>query len=189
VKVLLVDNYDSFTHNIISTLQTIGQSDITIVKNDAIDFEAVHNYNGIIISPGPKTPQESGQIIELIKIFAPTIPILGICLGHQAIAEAFGGCIYNMPMPKHGCKIKLQIIQDHPIYKNLIQPVEVGLYHSWAVDEAKLSKDLVISAIQDNGVIMSMYHKVYPIIGLQYHPESFMTTNGPQIFKNWLALL
>jgi anthranilate synthase component II len=170
-------------------LQAIGHYDVTIVKNDLLDFEAITKYNGIIISPGPKTPQESGQIIELIKLFAPTIPILGICLGHQAIAEAFGGTIYNMPIPKHGHKIELNLIQEHLIYKNLFQPIEVGLYHSWAIDKDTLSKDLIISAVQDNGVIMSMHHKEYPIIGLQYHPESYITTQGQQIFKNWLALL
>jgi anthranilate synthase component II len=187
LRVLLIDNYDSFTHNIVSLLNECGVDDVMIVKNDQIDFDVVENFDKIIISPGPKIPLESGQIIELIQRFAPTKNILGICLGHQAIAEAFGATLYQLPHPQHGAQIPLQIIGAHSLYKNIPQNTIVGLYHSWAVNPENLPTEFLVTAINLEDVIMSIKHKTLSLHGVQFHPESYITKDGKKMMENWLA--
>jgi anthranilate synthase component 2 len=160
--------------------------DITIVKNDQIDFDDVEKFEKIIISPGPKIPSESGQIIELIQRFAPTKNILGICLGHQAIAEAFGATLYQLPHPQHGAQIPLQIIGAHGLYKNIPQNTIVGLYHSWAVNPENLPTEFLVTGINLEDVIMSMKHKTLRLHGVQFHPESYITKDGKRMMENWL---
>jgi anthranilate synthase component II len=160
--------------------------EITIIKNDKIDFQAVQHFDKIIISPGPKIPSESGQIIELIKRFAPTKCMLGICLGHQAIAEAFGGSLYQLMHPQHGASTQLQFLKPHAIFDNIAANITVGLYHSWAVEAQTLPSDLIVTSVNNNGVIMSIKHVAYNIHGVQFHPESYITSQGKNIIQNWL---
>jgi anthranilate synthase component II len=183
---LLIDNYDSFTHNIVNLIQQCGVNDINIVKNDEIDFEEVEKFDHIIISPGPKVPSESGQIIALIQRFASTKKILGICLGHQAIAEAFGGSLYQLPHPQHGAQQALQIISGSNLYNGIASDTFVGLYHSWAVDAQSLPIDFMITAVNNDGVIMSIQHHQYDLQGVQFHPESYITKDGKRMMENWL---
>ena len=185
LQVLLIDNFDSFTYNIVGLLKQCNVKKITVVKNNQINFNEVNNFNKIIISPGPKIPEESGQILSVIKQFASTKSILGICLGHQAIAQAFGGKLYQIKKPLHGVQSQLQILQTHNIFNNTNNNI-VGLYHSWAVQEASISKDFLITSKSENDIVMSIKHKKFNLHGVQFHPESYITNHGLQMMKNWL---
>jgi anthranilate synthase component 2 len=185
LKILLIDNYDSFTYNIVEQLRQCQVENIVIVKNDEFEIEDALHFEKIIISPGPKTPKESGKIIPLLQAIT-TQSVLGICLGHQAIAEAFGADIYNLEKPYHGAQTQLKIIAPHFIFDNIKQPITVGLYHSWAVKWFENSNSLMITSISEQNIIMSLKHKILDIHGVQFHPESFMSEKGTEILKNWL---
>ncbi len=188
-KVLLVDNYDSFTYILLRTLEELDMLCITVKKNDTIDIAEIKDYDAVILSPGPGYPSTSGICCELIRQFAPTMPILGICLGHQTIAEVFGATLINLPMVHHGEITDLKITKPHFLFKGLIEPIEVGLYHSWAVSKEDCPDCLEIIAVSGNGIIMSLQHKNFPIVGVQFHPESIMTSQGHLILQNWVNSL
>ncbi len=183
LHLLLIDNYDSFTYNIVHYLEKLGH-EVVVVKNDAIDFSIVANYDKIIISPGPGLPKDAGRLMELLEMFYTQKPILGICLGMQALVEFFGGSLYNQPHVKHGVKEKVSILSSR-LYAGLPQTFEVGLYHSWAVD-VTYAPSLIRTASSENEIIMSVEHESLPIVGIQYHPESIMTDNGLAILHNFL---
>lgn len=187
-RILLIDNHDSFVYNLKHLINRAcgGCTDIDIMLNDKIAFTKVPQYDSIIISPGPGVPLEAGDIIPLIKEFAPFVPILGICLGHQAIAEAFGGRIYAMETPLHGVQSNIDILDDKHIFKGLGQVIKCGRYHSWAVDKTTLPAQLRITAVDKEGCIMALSHCCYNVRGLQFHPESFLTDNGEQMIINFL---
>ncbi len=189
-NILLVDNHDSFVYNLKHLIDRAcdGCADIDIMLNDEIDFAKVPQYNSIIISPGPGIPLEAGDIVPLIKEFAPYKPILGICLGHQAIAEAFGGKIYAEEFPLHGVQSNVRILDDRYLFKGVGQTVKCGRYHSWAVDKITLPSQLKITAVDDDGCIMALTHCNYNVHGLQFHPESFLTDCGEQIIRNFLGV-
>lgn len=185
-KVLLVDNYDSFTYNLVQILDEAGAV-VTVVKNDAIDFDAVSLYDKILLSPGPGLPVEAGKLLAVIREFAPTKSILGVCLGHQAIAEVFGGTLVNLHHVYHGIRQDIEVSnQSDLLFKNLTTPLTVGLYHSWAVATEAFPDVLEITAFSPDGVIMALRHRRFDVCGVQFHPESYMTPQGSQLLQNWL---
>ena len=187
MKILVFDNYDSFTYNLVHLVEKILHTKVDVFRNDAITLDKVQAYDKIILSPGPGVPTEAGLLLPLIKQYAATKSILGVCLGHQAIGQAFGGSLINLDTVFHGVATPIQIIkEDTPILRGLKNPVEVGRYHSWIVDDKTLPQELEITAVDDNGYIMAMQHKNYDVQGVQFHPESILTPCGEQIMRNWL---
>jgi len=184
--ILLIDNYDSFTHNL---FQLIAQfrSDIQIVRNDKITVEEVEKLNpdAIVLSPGPGRPEDAGICIELIRKMAPQTPILGICLGHQSIGAAFGGKVVSAPEIKHGKKSPI-FHRRKGLFKNVPLPFSVGRYHSLVVDKSELPAELLIEAETADGIVMALRHAEYPCFGLQFHPESILTSQGAQLVQNFL---
>ena len=185
-KLLILDNYDSFTYNLVQLVEQQGGLDFDVVKNDEIDLEGINKYQKILLSPGPGLPKDAGIMPQLITTFAAKKSILGICLGHHAIAEAFGGSLYNFAQPVHGLQRKVSILENDILFKNLPNTIEVGLYHSWAVQKENFPKDLIITALSEKGVIMALQHKSFDVRGVQFHPESIMTAYGREIIWNWL---
>lgn len=188
MKVLLIDNYDSFTYNIVEVLRQLNIKEISIVKNNEISVDQARQFDKIIISPGPATPSESGNILEIIEALAPSHSILGICLGHQAIAEVFGGQLRNMSHPYHGYQTQLEILKPHKIFSfdEGIQKLKVGLYHSWVVEETNFPDSLEITSKSTEDHIMSFKHKTFDVHGVQFHPESYMTVFGKEIIAGFL---
>ncbi|MEW6005126.1 MAG: aminodeoxychorismate/anthranilate synthase component II [Stygiobacter sp.] len=188
MKILVIDNYDSFTYNLV---QLVGYfcDDIIVKRNDKTSIEEIKliSPDKIIISPGPGRPEDSGISLDIIKHFGNKIPLLGVCLGHQAIAEVFGGKIVNAPILMHGKSS--EIFHDgKTIFKNIPQKFYGGRYHSLIVDKEYLPDAFEISSQTEDGIIMSIRHKIFPIEGIQFHPESIMTTEGKNIIKNWIEL-
>lgn len=184
-KILIVDNYDSFTFNLIQQVELCGYG-VNIVKNDELIIDECRNFRKIIISPGAGIPRTSGKILELITKLSPTHSILGVCLGHQAIAEAFGGTLFQLERPKHGIHEEVLQISPDLLFNGLPNHFQVGLYHSWAVSKANLPVDLQVTAVSRSGVIMALSHKKFDVRGIQFHPESVMTHAGSRIMENWL---
>jgi len=185
-KLLILDNYDSFTYNLVQLVEQQGQWDFDIIKNDKISLAEVNTYEKILLSPGPGLPSKAGLMPQILTAYASSKSILGVCLGHHAIAEAFGGNLYNFSQPVHGIQRKTTVLEDDILFKNLPQTIEVGLYHSWAVDKENFPKDLLITALSEKGVIMALKHKTYDVRGVQFHPESIMTAYGREMVWNWL---
>lgn len=184
-KILVIDNYDSFTYNLVHYLNDLN-CDVTVKRNDKLTMEEVANYDKILLSPGPGVPDEAGLLKPIIKQYAATKSILGVCLGQQAIAEVFGGKIENLNKVYHGVSTVIERInEDEVLYKNIPQKIEVGRYHSWVVSK-DLPEDLIVTAIDENGEIMSLRHVKYDVRAVQYHPESILTPEGKQILKNWV---
>jgi len=185
MKILVVDNYDSFVYNIVHLLYEIGVAEIDVVKNDHLDFSVMHQYDKIVLSPGPGIPKDGGMMPKLIAEFAYTKSILGICLGHQAIAEHFGMDLINLKAPLHGVASKIDIITADYLFQNLPNHFNIGHYHSWVVSET-ISDELEVLAKDEFGNIMALKHKKYDLRGLQFHPESILTENGKKILINWI---
>lgn len=185
--ILLIDNYDSFTHNLYQALLSLGQ-EVQVVRNDAVTVEEVLNWSPshIVLSPGPKTPSEAGICLELIKKSAGKIPLLGVCLGHQAIAQAFGGLVISAQAIRHG-KTSLIHHNGEGIFKNIPNSFLATRYHSLVVDRNTLPVCLEVTATSEDQEIMALRHKKFPIHGVQFHPESVLTTVGPQILQNFIC--
>lgn len=187
-KILVIDNYDSFTYNLVHLLQELNQK-YTVLRNDKFKLEEVEEYDKILLSPGPGIPEEAGLLMDIIRTYAATKSILGICLGQQAIAEVFGGTLYNMPKPLHGVATDIIITDDEePLFKNFPRDAKIGRYHSWAVNKDTLPEDLHITAVDSLGIIMALTHKRYNVRGMQFHPESILTPNGKILIENWLQI-
>lgn len=186
MKILIFDNYDSFTYNVVHAVKKLGYSDVEVHRNDQIALGDIERFDKIILSPGPGVPSESGILLELIKHYAPSIPILGICLGEQAIAEAFGGSLINLPEVHHGVTSEVDVLQDDLLFKGLDRKLTVGRYHSWAVHKSSLPPELIITAVDEEGMIMAIAHREYPVRGVQFHPESVLTPEGEKMLLNWL---
>lgn len=185
---MLLDNYDSFTWNLVELLRQCQFTDFLVKKNDEIDLDFIDQFESIILSPGPGLPSESGITLPLIRQYASTKKILGVCLGHQAIAEAFGGSLYQLNSVCHGLTTEIVVTApQEPIFKNLSLNFEAGLYHSWAVDEASLPGCLSVTALSSEDVIMAIRHREYKLCGIQFHPESHLTPSGKKLMKNWLS--
>ena len=184
-KVLVIDNYDSFTYNLVHYLEDLD-CEVTVKRNDKLTLEEVDNFNKIILSPGPGIPDEAGLLKDIIKKYAPTKSILGVCLGQQAIGEVFGGKLENLDTVFHGVSTNITLsVDDENLFEGLDKTFEVGRYHSWVVD-TNLPDSLEATSFDENGQIMSLRHKFYDVKGVQYHPESVLTPDGKQILKNWV---
>lgn len=185
-KILLLDNYDSFTYNLFHYLESLG-AQITVFRNDEIDLEDVKHFDKIVLSPGPGIPDKAGILKPLIKEFASTKSILGICLGQQAIAEVFGGSLIRLDQVVHGVATPINVtVQDEILYQDLPPTFEVGRYHSWVVNPQNLPDSLEITAIDNKGNIMSLRHRNFDVRAVQFHPESIMTPFGKKMLENWL---
>lgn len=184
-KVLVIDNYDSFTYNLVHYLEDLD-CEVTVKRNDKLTLEEVDNFNKILLSPGPGIPDEAGLLKDIIKRYAPTKSILGVCLGQQAIGEVFGGKLENLDTVFHGVSTNITLsVDDENLFEGLDKNFEVGRYHSWVVD-TNLPDSLEATSFDENGQIMSLRHKFYDVKGVQYHPESVLTPDGKQILKNWV---
>jgi len=186
-KVLVFDNYDSFTYNLVQIIERVLNQRVDVIRNDEITLEEIGKYDKIILSPGPGIPEEAGILLDLIKEYAPTKSILGVCLGQQAIAEAFGGSLINLSEIFHGVATSADFVKnDVKLFKNLSSGMEVGRYHSWAVNPDGFPEELEITAVDKDGMIMALQHKKYDVHGVQFHPESILTPDGEVIIKNFL---
>jgi len=183
-KVFVIDNYDSFTYNLVHYLKEFNVN-VKVCRNDKFDINDLLYYNKILLSPGPGIPDEAGKLKEVIRTYANTKSILGICLGHQAIGEVFGGNLKNLEKVYHGVSSKIEIVKNDYIYDKLPKEITVGRYHSWII-ENPLPKDLIVTAYDSNNHIMSFKHKELDVKGVQFHPESILTPDGKQIINNWL---
>ena len=192
MKILVFDNYDSFTYNLVHLIEKILHVQVQVHRNDQITLDEVEGYDKIILSPGPGIPEEAGLLLPLIKRFAATKSILGVCLGHQAIGEAFGAKLVNLDQVFHGIATPIQLTkelyttQQGNIFNMFPVSFEVGRYHSWVVDKKGLPDCLEITAEDEHGFIMAMKHKTFDVTGVQFHPESVLTPSGEQLMRNWL---
>lgn len=184
-NVLVIDNYDSFTYNLVHYLEDLDCL-VTVKRNDQLHIDDVEAFDKIVLSPGPGIPDEAGLLKPIIARYAPTKSILGVCLGQQAIGEVFGGTLINLENVFHGVATKVtSCVNDEMLFNGLDKTFEVGRYHSWVVD-ANLPDVLEATSFDENGQVMSLRHKTYDVRGVQYHPESVLTPNGKQILKNWI---
>lgn len=193
MRILVFDNYDSFTYNLVHLVEKITHQKVDVFRNDEIALEKVADYDKIILSPGPGIPEEAGLLLPLIKMYAPTKSMLGVCLGHQAIGQAFGGTLTNLSTVYHGVATPITINNEelrinNSLFHGLPSSIEVGRYHSWVVDVKGFPTDLEITATDENGYIMALQHKTYDVQGVQFHPESVLTPDGEIIIRNWLKL-
>ncbi|TAN17515.1 MAG: aminodeoxychorismate/anthranilate synthase component II [Chitinophagaceae bacterium] len=188
MKILVFDNYDSFTYNLVHLVEYITGKRVDVYRNDQIDLEDVRKYDKIILSPGPGVPSESGLLLPLIKEYAASKSILGVCLGEQAIGEAFGGRLINLKDVYHGVATSVKLLKrDNKIFKGLPDEIEAGRYHSWVVSDEGLPDCLEITARDEHHYIMGLQHKTLDVCGVQFHPESVLTPDGEKMMRNWLA--
>jgi anthranilate synthase component II len=206
MRILVLDNYDSFTYNLVHLVEKLAHSPVEVFRNDKISLEEISKYDKIILSPGPGLPKDAGLMPQLIKKYAPDKSILGVCLGHQAIGEAFGGKLINLRQVYHGVSTEVEIVSRQPstvrndngnltsrltpqvsrIFQGLPEKFEVGRYHSWVISEEGFPEELEVTANDQNGFIMALQHKTYDLQGVQFHPESILTPVGEKIIANWL---
>lgn len=185
-RILVFDNYDSFTYNLVHLVEKITQQKVDVARNDRIPLEEVNRYDKIILSPGPGIPTEAGLLLPLIREYAASKSILGVCLGHQAIGEAFGGRLINLSTVYHGVATPVRVLKPGGLFRGLPDTLEVGRYHSWVVSDEGLPAELEVTARDENQYIMGLKHKSLDVEGVQFHPESVLTPNGEQLMKNWL---
>lgn len=193
-KLLVLDNYDSFTYNLVHLANEIIGDEVDVFRNDEITLEEVGNYEKILLSPGPGIPEEAGILLPVIREYAKTRSIFGVCLGHQAIGEAFGGKLSNLSSVYHGVSTPITLQPDLKIssfnndwFLNLSNKLEVGRYHSWVVMEEDFPTELEITSKDDKGMIMSLRHRTFDVQGVQFHPESVLTPQGKSMLTNWLT--
>jgi anthranilate synthase component II len=186
MKLLVVDNYDSFVYNLVHMMYNIGVDDITVIKNDKFQLDDVKLFDKILLSPGPGVPKDAGLMPKVIQQFGATKSILGVCLGHQAIAEAYGCKLKNLNEPLHGIASKINFLEEDYLFENTPSNFQIGHYHSWVVDEKSINSKIKILAKDENKNIMSIAHEHYDVRGVQFHPESVLTENGKQIISNWI---
>jgi anthranilate synthase component 2 len=186
--ILIIDNYDSFTYNLLHLVNELGLN-CTVWRNDQFNIEDVDAFDQIILSPGPGIPSEAGLLLEVIEKYSPTKSIFGVCLGQQAIAEVFGGKLYNLKQPMHGIATPIKVTDEkEKLFLGLPQSFKVGRYHSWVVDEKAIPDTLTITAIDEaDNSIMALRHKEYDVRGVQFHPESILTEFGKEMMANWIG--
>lgn len=187
-RILVFDNYDSFTYNLVHLVEKIIHKKVDVFRNDQIALEKVKDYDKIILSPGPGIPEEAGLLLSLIKEYAASKSILGVCLGHQAIGEAFGGKLINLSTVYHGVATPIEVDEDKKsqLFKGMPKTIEVGRYHSWIISDESFPEELEVTARDANNYIMALQHKKFDVQGVQFHPESVLTPDGETIMRNWL---
>lgn len=185
-KLLVIDNYDSFTYNLVHLVEKVNDISFDVVRNDKISLEQISNYDKILLSPGPGLPKDAGVMPELLKKYSSSKSILGVCLGMQAIGEAFNSKLKNLDTVFHGLATPINIIESDFIFEGCPKQFNVGRYHSWVVDQNGLSSDLVVTAIDADRNIMALKHKTLDVRGVQFHPESILSEHGETIIRNWL---
>jgi anthranilate synthase component 2 len=185
VKIFILDNYDSFTYNLVHIIEQFATK-VVVKRNSECDISEIKNFDKIVFSPGPGLPSDIPIMHEIINNYKESKSILGVCLGHQSIAEYFGGSIFNMPEVNHGREFETTIIKDDYIFRNIPKTFFSGRYHSWLVNPDNIPNTLEITSIDSKNQIMSLRHKNYDIRGVQFHPESIMTKYGKEILKNWV---
>ncbi len=186
MKILVLDNYDSFTYNLVQMVEKISLSTPDVYRNDKVNLDSVDEYDKIILSPGPGIPVEAGSLMPLIKKYAGTKSILGVCLGHQAIGEVFGGKLTNLDKVFHGVATTCELNNTIPLFKGLPGEIQAGHYHSWIVSDDDFPAELEVTARDEKGFIMALRHREYDVQGVQFHPESVLTPLGDHIIRNWL---
>ena len=188
MNILLIDNYDSFTYNLSQYLEEEGGDDVevTVWRNDQFGLDDVERFDKIVLSPGPGVPDEAGLLKAVIRRYAPTKPILGVCLGEQAIGEVFGAEIYNLNTVFHGIQSSVRIVASDYIFDNLSDSIKAGRYHSWVVGKEDFPAELVVTAVSDEGQVMALKHRRYDVHGIQFHPESILTPEGRTIIRNFI---
>lgn len=186
MRLLLIDNYDSFTWNLVHYLEELIPDKITVIRNDEITPRQLSSFDRLILSPGPGLPSESGNLMESIAEAVEKMPVLGVCLGLQALVEHYGGKLMQLPTVVHGLQRDCHIVQDDPIFEDIPRKFAAGRYHSWVADRETFPSCFDILAVDELLAIMAIKHKTLPVYGLQFHPESIMTPDGKAILKNWL---
>lgn len=185
--ILVIDNYDSFTYNLVHAIKKISGRPVDVFRNDEVALMEIEKYDKIVLSPGPGIPEEAGLLLEIIKKYAPKKSVLGVCLGHQAIGEAFGGKLHNMNRVFHGIATRVKLTENKSVlFKDLPETFDVGRYHSWIVKKEVLPDCFEITSYDEDGLIMSMKHKEFDLEGVQFHPESVLTPQGEKMIENWL---
>lgn len=194
--VVIIDNYDSFTYNLAHLVKELDV-EVEVLRNDQFKLEELEPYEKIILSPGPGIPEEAGLLLDVIRTYAGQKPILGVCLGEQAIGQVFGGKLINLSNVFHGIQTNVKIhkegedtkkgiLEKDYIFRGLPEEISVGRYHSWVVDTEQFPEDLAVTAVSPEGQIMALKHRIYDVRGIQFHPESILTPDGKTILKNWL---
>jgi anthranilate synthase component 2 len=187
MKILVLDNYDSFTYNLVHIIRALGHQP-DVFRNDKISIEDVEAYNKILLSPGPGIPDEAGIMKQVIAKYGPSKSILGICLGHQGIAEVYGAKLYNIPKVLHGVTSMTRVVdQEEKLFRGVSPTFQCTHYHSWAVLPETINSNLIVTATNGEGLVMGLRHVTHDVKGLQFHPESVMTPEGPKMIANWLA--
>lgn len=181
----MIDNYDSFVYNLVHLVKELG-ADITVYRNDMFKMEDLEGFDKIMLSPGPGIPSEAGLLNDVIRTYAGKKPMLGICLGEQAMGEVFGGRLVNLDDVFHGVQTPAHIVKEDFIFENIPADIQVGRYHSWVVDAASMPETLEVTAVSDEGQVMALRHKTFDIRGIQFHPESVLTPEGRRIIENWI---
>ena len=187
MKIVIIDNCDSFTYNLSHLVKELG-AEITVVRNDQFELADLEPYSKIILSPGPGIPSEAGLLLDVIRTYAGKKPILGVCLGHQAIGEVFGGKLENLADVFHGVATPCHIVSDDPIFSGIERDITIGRYHSWVVSNENFPDCLEVTAVSDEGQVMALRHKTLNVRGIQFHPESVLTPDGKKMLQNWLFL-
>ncbi|MEQ9403389.1 MAG: aminodeoxychorismate/anthranilate synthase component II [Cyclobacteriaceae bacterium] len=188
-RIAVIDNYDSFTYNLVHILRELGHEDkMSIMRNDQFDLDYISKFDHILLSPGPGIPRDAGLMPQVIEKYASSKNILGVCLGHQSIGEVFGSELYNLPQVYHGVVTPVEVIVDDELFRGIPKSFNACRYHSWVIKKDTVGKDLEITSVAENGNIMSIRHKEYCVRGVQFHPESIMTKYGKKLIENWLAL-
>lgn len=186
-KILILDNYDSFTYNLVHYILDYGKHEVEVHRNDQISIEKINNFDGIILSPGPGIPSEAGQLLKIVEEYYKHKRIFGVCLGQHAIAEVFNGRLLNLDKVYHGVSSIIELLQpQHYLFEGLPSNIEVGRYHSWIVDNKDFPSCLKVKAVDQAGQIMAIEHNDYDVCGVQFHPESVLTPQGKDIVYNWL---
>lgn len=185
MRIAVIDNYDSFTYNLVHLVKSLGV-EVDVFRNDQFQLSSLELYDKLLLSPGPGIPGEAGLLLEVIKTYAPRKPILGICLGHQAIGEVFGGRLVRLRQVYHGVATPCEQTLDEPLFADLPRHFEVGRYHSWVVSREDFPDCLQVTALSSDGQVMALRHKQYDVRGLQFHPESVLTPLGGTILSNWI---
>lgn len=187
MRTVIIDNYDSFTYNLAHLARELG-AEVDVVRNDQFALADLERYDKIILSPGPGIPEEAGLLLDAIRRYAGRKPMLGVCLGHQAIGEVFGARLENLPEVYHGVATPCEVLSDDPLFRGMPRRFDVGRYHSWVVSKQGFPDCLEVTAESPDGNIMALRHRRYDIHGIQFHPESVLTPMGKQIMRNWLEL-